>query len=325
MYKTDKMLEIQELSIDFHTYEGVVSVLSEINLDIYPNKWTGVVGETGCGKTMTALSILQLLPKSAKITKGKILFMGENLFKKKEKELQKIRGKKISMVFQDPNVAVNPAFKIGTQLVETIRWHQKIWKVDARNRAYELLEKVGLDRNVFSYYPHELSGGMLQRVMIALAISCEAELIIADEPTTALDVTTQKEILILMKKLGDSLKKAVLLISHDLILVYQTCDFIAVMYAGQIAERGPMDKVIEQSLHPYTKGLIRAIPTIDQKKSQLEEIPGNVPSLLNKSEGCPFFKRCPERINGVCEKMNPQEVEVSSQHYVRCHLFSYNR
>jgi oligopeptide/dipeptide ABC transporter ATP-binding protein len=291
-----------------------------VRFQIRQNQWTGLVGETGCGKSVTAFSIIKLLPPSANIVNGNIFFKGKDLLQDSEKSLRRIRGAEISMVFQDPSVAINPALKMGTQLIETLKIHQNLSTKAAGEKAIEVFDQVGMKSYCLDQYAHELSGGMLQRVMIGLALACNPDLILADEPTSSLDVTIQKDILELMKKLGSIYKTAVLLITHDLVLVGQTCHEIVVMYAGVIVERGPTRSVLHESVHPYTQALIKAIPTIDERREMLVEIDGIVPNLLFRPQGCLFEARCPYSIQGVCEIENPKETQVGAQHYARCHL-----
>jgi peptide/nickel transport system ATP-binding protein len=315
-----QLLSIQNLCVRFNTYDGVVDVLDDVSFSLTSGKWTGLVGETGCGKSVTASAIIRLLPESAEVS-GKVLFKGQDLLKESEKTLRTIRGSAISMVFQDPSISINPALKIGHQIEETIRVHQGIDRKKARQSSAAIVDQVGLESYVLRQYAHELSGGMVQRVMIGLAVSCNPDLILADEPTSALDVTIQREILVLMKDLGSRFQTAILLITHDLVLVAQTCDDVIVMYAGTVAERGPVDAVLRESCHPYTLALVNAIPTIDQKKDFLEEIEGNVPDLLIRPQGCPFEPRCTKRIKGLCETTKPAETQVGIGHFVRCHLW----
>jgi peptide/nickel transport system ATP-binding protein len=314
-----ELLAVDNLSLEFHTYDGIVKVLEDVTFTLWPNRWTGLVGETGCGKSVTASSIIRLLPPSARLS-GRILFKGADLVALPESMLRDIRGSRISMIFQDPSIAINPALKIGYQIAETISVHQNTDKRKSREIARKVLSQAGLSGYVLDQYAHELSGGMLQRVMIGLALSCNPDLILADEPTSSLDVTIQKDILFLMKELGDIYRTSILFITHDLILVGQTCDDVVVMYAGIVVERGPAMAVLTRSFHPYTKALVNAIPTIDAKKEMLEEIEGNVLDPLNRSKGCPFEPRCRHRIARVCEEVVPQETRLEDDHHTRCHL-----
>jgi peptide/nickel transport system ATP-binding protein len=316
---SNDLLTVKGLTLEFHTFEGVARVLYDVGFSLAPNSWTGLVGETGCGKSVTASAVIRLLPPSARIVGGQIRFKGKELLSLSERELRPIRGAEISMVLQDPSVAVNPAFKVGYQIQETIMQHQSVGKRAATERAEHLMSEVGLERYILTQYPHELSGGMLQRVMIGLAVVCNPSLILADEPTSSLDVTVQKDILILMKELSLAHLTTVLLITHDLVLVAQTCHAVIVMYAGLVVERGSTEDILSKGFHPYTQALIRAIPVIERKRKVLEEIPGNVPNLFQRPKGCPFFARCTVRIPGRCDEITPAEIEISPGHFVRCH------
>ncbi len=314
------LLAVNNLSVEFHTYDGVARVLKEVTFSLGAGRWTGLVGETGCGKSVTASAIIRLLPPSARAS-GQVLFKGKDLIAATEKEMRGIRGAHISMVFQDPSVSINPALKIGFQMAETIAAHQNTHWRESEERARAVLQRVGLDSYVMDQYAYELSGGMLQRVMIGLALSCNPELILADEPTSSLDVTIQKDILLMMKELSRDSQTAILFITHDLVLVGQTCDEVVVMYAGLVVERGSTEAVLRHSVHPYTRALVNAIPTIDTRKDYLEEIAGNVPDLLSPPPGCPFASRCKQKIPGVCDTVVPQETRVEEGHFTRCHLY----
>jgi len=321
-----ELLRIEDLTLDFYSYEGINRILDGVNLTIEFNQWLGLVGETGSGKSMTAFSILKLIPSGAVISRGKIIFKGENLLEKTEEELRKIRGSRISMIFQDPMASLNPAFRIGDQIIETIMLYHKINKKEARKKAAQLLELVQIPSpwEKLKAFPHELSGGMQQRVMIAMALCYHPDLIIADEPTTSLDVTTQAEILDLMKELQKNFKNSVLLITHNLAIVVETCSKVAVMYGGKIVEYADIDIFFNKKnyLHPYTQELINAIPTVEEKKkiksADGEELPFN-PFLINYS-GCRFYSRCPYK-KKVCKEQKPPEIEVKKGHTIACHLF----
>ena len=316
----NELLSIEDLYLNFRTFWGMAYVLNGVNLKIYKDEVFGLVGETGCGKSVTSMSILQLLPSNAEIS-GKIIFEGQNLLELSEKEMKKIRGEKISMVFQDPMSSLNPLFKIKTQMVDVIKLHHDMSKEEALQRAKELLKAVNLpdpDR-ILESYPHQLSGGMRQRVMIALALSFNPSLLIADEPTTALDVTIQKQILDLILELKEQFHFSVLLITHDLGVVAETCDRVGVMYAGNIVEIADVEELFENPLHPYTQGLLSAIPDPRYKKP-LKPLRGNVPSLLEPPPGCRFHPRC-DHMMPVCKKEKPKLIEYSKNHYVACHLY----
>lgn len=314
------ILRIEDLYVNFRTLWGVAKVLNGVNLTIREGEIFGLVGETGCGKSVTASTILRLLPPNAEIS-GKIFFKGENLLEKSEEEMRKIRGKEISMVFQDPMTSLNPLFKIQDQMVDIITLHNNISKEEAENRAKELLEKVKLpdpDRMLNSY-PHELSGGMRQRVMIAMALSSNPSLLIADEPTTALDVTIQKQILTLILELKETYGFSVLFITHDLGVVAELCDRVGVMYAGNIVEVASTEELFENPLHPYTKGLLSLVPDPRYKK-KLTPLRGSVPSLINPPSGCRFHPRCDHAMN-VCKERKPNLMKYSQEHFVACHLY----
>ena len=314
------ILEIKDLYLNFKTMWGVAKVLNGVSFEIKEGEIFGLVGETGCGKSVTAMSILRLLPSNAQIS-GKILFKGENLLEKSEEEMRKIRGKEISIIFQDPMTSLNPLFKIGDQMLDIITHHEKMNKENAWEHAKNLLTAVGLSdpERILNSYPHELSGGMRQRIMIAMALSSNPSLLIADEPTTALDVTIQKQILELILKLRDEYNFSVLLITHDLGVVAEVCDRVGVMYAGNIVEVAPTEEIFENPLHPYTKGLLSVVPDPRTKKS-LKPLRGSVPSLLNPPSGCRFHPRCDYAMD-LCTRMKPKLVERFQDHFVACHLY----
>ncbi len=315
-----EILAIENLYVNFRTLWGVAKVLENVSFNIYKSEIFGLVGETGCGKSVTAMSILRLLPPTAQIS-GRIVFRGEDLLKKSEEEMRKIRGKEIAMVFQDPMSSLNPLFKIKDQMVDVIRAHERKSKDEALSVAKKLLTLVGLpdpDR-VLNSYPHELSGGMRQRVMIAMALSLNPSLLIADEPTTALDVTIQKQIIDLILDLKDRYRFSVLLITHDLGIVAEVCDRVGVMYAGNIVEIADTIELFENPLHPYTQGLLSTVPD-SRRKKPLKPLKGSVPSLLNPPPGCRFHPRC-DRACDICNKQKPVLVENSKGHFVACHLY----
>jgi oligopeptide/dipeptide ABC transporter ATP-binding protein len=314
------LLAVDNLSLSFRTVDGVAAVLDRVSFDVPEGHWTGLVGETGCGKSVTASAVIRLLPRNAAVA-GRIALRGIDLMQKSEREMRSIRGRDIAMVFQDPGVAINPALKIGSQIAETIAIHQELGRGEARERAAAAVRRVDLDERVLQQYAHELSGGMRQRVMIALALACNPSLILADEPTSSLDVTVQRDILALMKELSTVSRTAVLFITHDLVLVGQTCDELVVMYAGTVVERGPSGAVLRLKHHPYTRALIAAIPAIDARKTALDEIEGSVPSLMPRPAGCPFAPRCTTRIPGTCDRVAPVERAVADGVRVRCHLY----
>jgi len=289
------LLEVNNLKTHFFTRSGIVKSVDGISFSIEKGEILGIVGESGAGKSITGFSILGLIDKPGEIVEGEILFNGEDLVKKSEKELQKIRGDEISMIFQDPQTSLNPVISIGEQLMEAILYHNKnISRKDAFATCVEILELVGLPaaQKRMKSYPHQLSGGMKQRVVIAMALLNNPKLLIADEPTTALDVTIQAQILYLMKKLSSDFESSLILITHDIAVVSQLCDKIAVMYAGRIVEYGKKEDIIFDPQHPYTRGLIECLPKIDDDKERLYQIPGIMPSLLSLPQGCYFKNRC---------------------------------
>jgi oligopeptide/dipeptide ABC transporter ATP-binding protein len=316
------LLEIKNLIIDFLTYKSVVKAIQGVSLTMRKGETLGIVGESGCGKSVTASSIMQLIPcPPGRIVAGEIWFEGENLLSKSESEMRQIRGKTISMIFQDPMTALNPVFTIGDQIATVIRLHQKVGKKEATRRAVEMLSIVGLSDPgaILKKYPHEMSGGMSQRAMIAMALSCRPSLLIADEPTTALDVTVQAQILQLMRNLKNEIDTSIMLITHDLGVIAKTCDNVAVMYAGRIVEYGTLAHIFKNPKHPYTRGLLSSTPKIGEAKDRLEIIEGTVPDLSNLPPGCLFNPRC-SHSRGVCTGEIPQTVEVEKNHYVACHL-----
>jgi len=316
-------LQIEDLTINFHTYKSIVRVIEGFNLAMKKGETLGIVGESGCGKSVTALSIMGLVPSPpGEISSGEIWFQGENLLKKSEDQMRQLRGKRISMIFQDPMTSLNPVFTIGDQIVTIIRAHQQFSKPTAVSRAIEMLSKVGLPDplTLLKKYPHELSGGMCQRVMIAMALACEPSLLIADEPTTALDVTIQAQILNLMNRLKSEENTSIILITHDLGVVAKMCDRVAVMYAGRIVEQGETRNILKIPKHPYTKGLLASTPVIGGSSGKLETIEGIVPDLSNPPDGCRFHPRC-TYAKGACSAKVPRIVEIEKSHWVSCRLY----
>lgn len=316
----EPLLKISNLHVDFLGYAGVARALNGIDLELFPGEFLGIVGESGSGKSLTANTILGLLPKrSAVISQGSIMFEGKELVGRSEKEFQSIRGKKISMVFQEPMNALNPSFKIGTQMAEILKLHKGLTSKEAKSEAVRWLTRVQIPHpeRIVQEYPFELSGGMRQRVLLAMALSCGSKLLLADEPTTALDVTIQAQILKLMKETTDQLGTSVLLITHDLAVVAQTCHRVAVMYSGNIVESGPVIEVLHQPRHPYTKALLTALPNPNGRKNELESIPGSVPNLLKPPSGCRFHPRC-SLVEKQCREIRPELTRVSDNHYVAC-------
>jgi len=318
---TAPLLQIRDLRLEFKTPRGTLKALNGITFDAHAGEIFGVVGETGCGKTVTGLSVLGLLPSSATVTGGEILFEGRDLLKFPPHEMRRVRGRQIAMIFQDPTTALNPVFTIGKQLQYVVQQHFPVSAAEARQRLAEMFTAVGLpdvDR-IMRAYPHELSGGMQQRVMIALALACQPKLLIADEPTTALDVTIQAQILALLKSLRDRFGISIILITHNLGVVAKTCDRLAVLYAGRVVESGPTKTVFTAPRHPYTRGLMRAIPRPEARGQRLRAIPGTVPSNPGAVPGCPFAPRC-EHATERCFSERPALIAVGERHMSACFL-----
>ena len=326
MNNNKPLLEVKGLKTYFYTEDGVVRAVDGVNFEVYPGEVLGLVGESGCGKSVTSLSIMRLISKPGRIDEGQILLDGENLLDLPEDEMIKVRGNRISMIFQQPQTALNPVFKVGDQLAEVLDVHQDLGKEACWKRAVALLKMVGVpdpERRAEAY-PHELSGGMAQRVMIAMALACVPELLIADEPTTALDVTIQAQILDLMRDLRREMGTSVILITHDLGVVAEMAERVAVMYAGEIVEQTDVNTLFDQPLHPYTQGLIGSIPILGEIKEKLDVIPGSVPNLVNLPPGCRFAPRCQARFKyncEICAEVKPELTEVKPGHFVRCWLY----
>ncbi|MCL4408232.1 MAG: ABC transporter ATP-binding protein [Thermotogae bacterium] len=314
-----KLLEVKDLHTVFHTEDGTVEAVSGVNFEVYDGETLGIVGESGCGKSVTSLSIMRLLPKqTGEITKGEIIFKGKNILKLSDQEMRHVRGKEIAMIFQEPMTALNPVYTAGEQVAEMVELHLGMNKKDAYNYAVEMFKKVGIpmpEKRVYNY-PHELSGGLRQRVMIAMALSCNPSLLIADEPTTALDVTIQAQVLDLMRNLLKEYNSSLIMITHDLGVVAEIAQRVAVMYAGQVVEYGNVITVFKNPSHPYTIGLMRAIPRPDVEVERLVSIEGNVPDLFHMPKGCRFNNRCPYAID-KCMEMPPL-FEVEPGHFSRC-------
>jgi oligopeptide/dipeptide ABC transporter ATP-binding protein len=320
------LLEVKNLKTYFYTEDGVVKAVDGVDFAVYPGEVLGLVGESGCGKSVSLLSVMRLISQPGKITEGEIIFDGQNLLKLTETEMTHVRGNRISMIFQQPQTALNPVFKVGDQISEVLSIHQDCDKETGKKRTIELLTMVGIPEpeKRADAFPHELSGGMAQRVMIAMALACVPELLIADEPTTALDVTIQAQILDLMRDLRNKVGASVVLITHDLGVVAEMAERVAVMYAGRIVEQADVKTLFASPRHPYTQGLMGSIPILGKIKERLEVIPGTVPNLVNLPPGCRFAPRCKACIEHqlqICAEIEPDLIPVSSDHIVRCWLY----
>jgi peptide/nickel transport system ATP-binding protein len=320
--KEGTVLEIKDLHVQFRVHGGVVRAVRGLNLTIPAGRTVGLVGESGCGKSVSALTIMRLLEKNAKVARGEVRFRGKNLLALSEPEMQQVRGNDISMIFQEPMTALNPVFSVGDQIAEAVETHQLADKAEARKRAINLLQMVGIAdaKRLADEYPHELSGGMRQRVMIAMGLACDPDLLIADEPTTALDVTIQAQILELMRDLKKRTGAAILLITHDLGVVAEMCDDVAVMYGGRIVEHAPTKELYANPKHPYTVGLLESIPRLYHKQDRLHVIRGNVPNPLTIPPGCSFHPRCPKRFE-PCDRYVPSLADIEPDHEVSCFLY----
>ena len=319
--ESGKMLEIRDLTIHYETDEGICHAVNHISLDLEKGKTIGLVGETGAGKTTIALGIMGLIPNPpGRVIGGEIFLQGENLLEKNKHEMQKIRGKKISMIFQDPMTALNPIDTVGDQIREVILLHEHgLSKADATKKACEVLEMVGIPAARYEEYPHQFSGGMKQRIVIAIALACNPELLIADEPTTALDVTIQAQVLDKLNELKEQLRTSMIMITHDLGIVAEMCDQVAIVYAGEIVEMGSVWDIFDRPGHPYTLGLFGSLPSVAEDKPRLTPIPGLMPDPMNLPEGCSFAPRCEH----ACEQCRKQQTleEVEDGHWVRCGVF----
>jgi oligopeptide/dipeptide ABC transporter ATP-binding protein len=320
------LLQVKDLKTYFFTRRGIVKAVDGVSLTVRRGEIRGVVGESGCGKSMTAMSILQLVDKPGRIVSGEVWFKGENLLTKSRREMSAIRGKQISVIFQEPKSSLNPVLKVSTQLLEVLKVHQDAGRPPRQEEAVRMLKEVGIpdpERRIHNY-PHELSGGMAQRVMIAMGMACAPDLLIADEPTTALDVTIQAQVLDLIRTLRKERGMAVMLITHAMGVVAEMADVVTVMYAGTAVEEAPTLNLFDEPLHPYTRGLIASIPVMGQRKERLEVIPGRVPNLIDMPPGCRFAPRCRARIEHGLEKCTVEEppmIEARPGHLVRCWLY----
>jgi len=319
--KKELLLEIKDLKTYFYTDTGIVKAVDGINLKLHKSEVLGLVGESGCGKSVASLSILRLVDQPGKNAGGEVIFKGEDLLKKSEEEMRKIRGSEIAMIFQEPMTALNPVYTIGNQVMEAILIHQDVNEEEAKKKTVKMLELVGIPvpEKRFNEYPHEMSGGMRQRAMIAMALSCNPDLLISDEATTALDVTIQAQILELMKDLQKKIEAAILFITHDLALVAEMADTVAVAYMGKIVEYSSVKNIFKDPRHPYTYGLLKSIPSLITKKTKqpLLAIEGMIPSPHNMPKGCYFHPRCPFATD-ICRKQMPELKEIKPGHLVRC-------
>lgn len=318
----EKLLEIKDLSVEYTTDDAVVKAVNHVSLSLDKGETIGLVGETGAGKTTLALSLLQLLPKvSGRIPNGEILFEGKDLIKTPEEEMRKVRGEKISMIFQDPMTSLNPVLTVGDQIGEALELHKTMTAEEREKRIDEMLRLVGIVESRKKDYPHQFSGGMKQRVVIAIALACEPALLLADEPTTALDVTIQAQILDMMQDLKNKINASIILITHDLGIVAEICDKVAIMYAGEIIEYGTAKDIYESSeRHPYTEGLFGSIPDLEVESRRLHPIDGLMPDPTDLPQGCKFHPRCPKCMD-ICKSQEPPE-HCDGTHMIRCHLFS---
>ncbi|PEQ49938.1 peptide ABC transporter ATP-binding protein [Bacillus thuringiensis] len=316
------VVELKDLQTHFQTEEGTVKAVNHVSFAVREGETVCVVGESGCGKSVTALSIMGLIAESGSVVGGDILYEGKSLLGMKEKELRSLRGNDISMIFQEPMTSLNPVFTVGEQIVETLREHELLSKNEAYKKAIELIRKVGIARadEIVHSYPHELSGGMLQRIMIAVALSCNPKLLIADEPTTALDVTIQAQILDLLRQVKEEFKTSILLITHDLGVVAEMADYVVVMYGGKVIEEAPVLEIFQNPKHPYTKGLLKSKPVMGKRIDKLYSIPGQVPNLVGLGEFCYFSGRC-EHCMEICEKEAPNLNVNDENHKVACWLY----
>jgi oligopeptide/dipeptide ABC transporter ATP-binding protein len=323
----EHILDVRGLKTFFFTEAGVVKAVDGVDLFVKRGEVLGLVGESGCGKSVTSFSIMRLVGVPGKVVEGEIIFNGQDILKLPEGNMEAIRGNRMSMIFQQPTSCLNPVFKVGDQITEVLQLHQGLDAKTAWERAIELLKMVGVsdpDKRVHAY-PHELSGGMAQRVMIAMALACTPEMLIADEPTTALDVTIQAQILDLLRELQSKLQVSIILITHDLGIVAEMCQRVIVMYAGRIVEEASVDAIFAEPKHPYTIGLIGSIPVLGVVKTELDVIPGSVPNLINMAPGCRFAPRCRARIENnleICTQQEPDLIAITPEHTARCWLYS---
>ncbi len=319
---SEKLLEIKDLHTFFYTDAGVVKAVNGVSFQVNKGQTIGIVGESGCGKSVMSLSIMRLIQDPGKIVEGQVIFNGQDLVKLSQGEMRKINGDRISMIFQEPMTSLNPVFTVGNQIAESLILHENLTKKQAREKAIEMISTVGIPRaeGIFDSYPHELSGGMRQRIMIAMALSCNPELLIADEPTTALDVTIQAQILDLLKEIKRKFGTSIMLITHDLGVVAEMADYVIVMYAGRIIEQGNVNDIYLNPMHPYTIGLLKSKPSITTVSDRLYTIPGQVPNLINLPEICYFSDRC-KMCQDICKQGFPKLIDMGNDHFVACTLF----
>lgn len=322
MAEYEKLLDIKNLQVEYHSGGKVVHAVNGLDLSIGEGQTLGFVGETGAGKTSTALAVLRILPQPlSRITSGSIVYRGKDLLKESDKSMHQIRGKEIAMIFQDPMTSLDPVKKVSEQIEEMIRLHEKnLSRKEAHERALEMLETVGIDRRRGNDYPHQFSGGMKQRVVIAIALSCNPALLIADEPTTALDVTIQAQVLELMKELKEKHRMSMIMITHDLGIVAEICDQVAIMYAGKVVEYGTVREIYKNTAHPYTHALFDSIPSLTEEQEELKVIGGFTPDPTNIPSGCAFHPRCPYATE-ECSRREPEETKLSPTHSVKCFKF----
>ena len=324
MGNNDNLLELKNVIVHYETQDGVVEAVNNVSFSLKKGESLGMVGETGAGKTTIALTIMGLLPKPpAHVIRGEIRFKGENLFDKSVKQMRAIRGNDISMIFQDPMTALNPVLTVGDQIAEVVRLHNKMTKAEALDKAKEMLKTVGIPEERVSDYPHQFSGGMKQRVVIAIALACNPELLIADEPTTALDVTIQAQVLQSIKELKEKMGTSLIFITHDFGIVANICEKCAVIYAGEIIEMGTVEQVFRHPSHPYTIGLFESIPKLDGEEERLKPIPGLMSDPMDLPQYCSFYDRCMRRCDS-CKNGEPAVVDLGEGHIVKCKLFESN-
>jgi len=317
---SENIIEIRDLVVEYHTDEAVIHAVNGVNLTVRQGETIGLVGETGAGKTTIARAIMRILQTPpAKFCGGSIMFQGQDIMELTEQQMRKVRGNKIAMIFQDPMTALNPIERVGYQIAEAIGLHNKVTRAEAERRACDMLEMVGIPMERYKEFPHQFSGGMKQRVIIAMALACNPILLLADEPTTALDVTIQAQVLEMIQALKEKLGTSVVMITHDLGVVADTCDSVAVVYSGEIVEYGTVEHIFDYPSHPYTVGLFNSLPKLDSTEPRLKPIVGLMPDPTSLPEGCSFCERCPHALE-ECSKSSPAMIEVSPGHMVKCNL-----